>query len=359
MPTSRGRSWSSSALVGHVLSVYQRHYAGEAFISTAQAPSSLVRHAHRLAYDPDPGLAASGYVVLFTKERVGGTVAAGLPLASVPLGEIKAQDYETRDDLVVDAVAQRARPARARGSRCRSSAGRRRAASAGSRPRARARRPGRALARSAIGAGFIVEEATEDPAEDATTVRLDGDDRRWTLDVASSDPPPALLAHPARTLRPFGADADPALFPPDAQRNASGTMPRRRRSRSHWYEVQRADGGGYVAEDIYLSEQAARPLVGRLRPALDGLRLRGAAGEARGRGRRDAPPRGGGAVRRLRPSRLDPTKRRRLHERARPRRDGKQVVRSHVSGTVTAIQVADQDGDRRAAAGAPVPGATG
>src|SRR4051794_17385271 len=37
-----------SALVGHVLSVYQRYYAGEAYISTAQAPSSLVRHAHRL-----------------------------------------------------------------------------------------------------------------------------------------------------------------------------------------------------------------------------------------------------------------------------------------------------------------------
>src|SRR4051794_36834652 len=53
-----------SALVGHVLSVYQRYYAGEAFIGTAQAPSSLVRHAHRLAYDPDPGLSATGHVVL-------------------------------------------------------------------------------------------------------------------------------------------------------------------------------------------------------------------------------------------------------------------------------------------------------
>ena len=102
-----------SALVGHVLSVYQRHYAGEAFISTAKAPSSLVRHAHRLAYDPDPGLAASGYVVLFAKELVGGSVAARLPLASVPLGEIKAQDYETREDVVVDAVLNELVPLRA------------------------------------------------------------------------------------------------------------------------------------------------------------------------------------------------------------------------------------------------------
>src|SRR3954454_11960690 len=79
-----------SALVGHLLSVYQRYYAGEAFISTAQAPSSLVRHAHRLAYDPDPGVAASGHVVVFAKDGVSGTVARGLALASVPLGEIKA-----------------------------------------------------------------------------------------------------------------------------------------------------------------------------------------------------------------------------------------------------------------------------
>src|SRR5215208_7035445 len=93
-----------SALVGHVLSVYQRHYAGEAFISTAQAASSLVRHAHRLAYQPDPGLAAVGYVVVVAKERVSGTVAAGLALASVPLGEIKAQNYETREDLAVSAA---------------------------------------------------------------------------------------------------------------------------------------------------------------------------------------------------------------------------------------------------------------
>ena len=35
--------------------------------------------AHRLAYDPDPGLAASGHVVLFTKDGVGGTVMQNAP----------------------------------------------------------------------------------------------------------------------------------------------------------------------------------------------------------------------------------------------------------------------------------------
>src|SRR3954447_19284586 len=93
-----------AALVGHVLSVYQRQRAGEAYISTAQAPSSLVRHAHRLAYDPDPGVAASGHVVVFAKAGVSGTVERGLALASVPLGELKAQDYETRDELAADAA---------------------------------------------------------------------------------------------------------------------------------------------------------------------------------------------------------------------------------------------------------------
>ncbi|MGH2942543.1 MAG: hypothetical protein ACRDLN_07210, partial [Solirubrobacteraceae bacterium] len=103
-----------SALVGHVLAVYQRQYAGEAFISSAKAPSSLVRHARRLAYDPDPGLAASGFVVLYAKDGVAGTVAAGLALASVPLGEQKAQDYETDDDVAVDAALNEILPAAAR-----------------------------------------------------------------------------------------------------------------------------------------------------------------------------------------------------------------------------------------------------
>ena len=102
-----------SALVGHVLSVYQRYLASEAFISTAQALSSLVRHAHRLAYEPDAGLAATGYVVLFAKPLVSGIVTAGLPLASVPLGMIKAQDYETRDDLLVDSALNELVPAHA------------------------------------------------------------------------------------------------------------------------------------------------------------------------------------------------------------------------------------------------------
>jgi hypothetical protein len=245
-----------SALVGHLLSVYQRYYAGEAFISTAQAPSSLVRHAHRLAYDPDAGLAASGYAVFVTKERVSGTVAAGLPLASVPLGEIKSQDYETRDDLPVDAALNELVPLEARHP----------VKIPASALQLRLRGVGYGLQAgdkvALVGPqwrGFVVEDAVEDAAEDATTVHLDRTVGA-AIDVATASSPPTLLAHPALTLRPFGADADPALFAPTDVKGATGTMsgsvPR------YWYVVQRADGGGYNAADIYLAEKAPRPLAG-------------------------------------------------------------------------------------------------
>jgi hypothetical protein len=246
-----------SALVGHVLSVYQRHYAGEAFISTAQAPSSLVRHAHRLAYDPDPGLAASGYAVLFAKERVSGTVAAGLPLASVPLGEIKAQDYETRDDLVVDAMLNELVPVDAVQSvEIPTDARELRLQGIGHRLEA-----GDTVA--LVGPhwrGFVVEQAIEHPEEDATTVHLDRPVGA-AIEVADLDPPPALLAHPGLTLRPFGANADPALFPAAAAKAATGTKPTT--SDKYWYTVERPDvvGSAYNVADVYLSEQVADPLV--------------------------------------------------------------------------------------------------
>lgn len=248
-----------SALVGHVLSVYQRYYAGEAFISTAQAPSSLVRHAHRLAYDPDPGLAASGFVVLFAKDRVSGTVAAGLPLASVPLGELKAQDYETRDDLVVDAVLNELLPVHAR----------RTTVVPGTATELRLQGVGHVLepgdAVALVGPqwrGFVVVDAVENPEEDTTTVRLD---REVGTGIEFTDPnsPPTLLAHPALTLRPFGADADPALFPPTSVKNATGTTPAGTTPTSfpkYWYTVQRADGAGYFGDNVYLAERVAKPL---------------------------------------------------------------------------------------------------
>jgi hypothetical protein len=248
-----------SALVGHVLSVYQRRYAAEAYISTAQAPSSLIRHAHRLAYDPDPGLAASGYVVLFTKDLVNGTVPAGFPLASVPLGDIKAQHYETREALAVDAVLNELLPARAQ----------RPTVIAADAQSLRLEGIGHGLEVGApiafVGPewwrGFIVEEVLEEAGRNATVIRLDQAVGREI--AASALDPHRVLAQPAIRLRPFGANADAVLFPPVALRNATGTVPVTSGTK-HWYEVQRPDGGGYNGLDLYLSEQVAEPLRDRV-----------------------------------------------------------------------------------------------
>jgi hypothetical protein len=247
-----------SALVAHVLSVYQRYYAGEAYLSTAQSPSSLVRHAHRLAYEPDPGVAASGYVVLFTKDGVDGAVAAGLPLASVPLGDLKAQDYETRDGVVVDAALNELVPLHARKPV---------AALDADAQQVRLQGVGHGLENgdtvALIGdrwVGLVVLDVSEDPTADVTTVTFDrrlGDG----MPVDSLDPP-MLLAHPSLSLQPFGVDADPSLFPPSHLKTATGTQPAESVTDAYWYTVQRADGGGYDVHDIYFSQQVRERLSG-------------------------------------------------------------------------------------------------
>ncbi|MCH9650649.1 MAG: putative baseplate assembly protein [Deltaproteobacteria bacterium] len=104
----------SSALLGHLLALYQESNAQEAFLGTAQSDASLVRHARRLAYQPDAGLSATGFVALTVGEGLAGRVAAGLALASTPRGEVKAQDYETLEDLDVDASRNALLPVQAR-----------------------------------------------------------------------------------------------------------------------------------------------------------------------------------------------------------------------------------------------------
>src|SRR5262249_25620546 len=62
------------ALLAHVLAAYQDLFARESFLATAQTARGLIRHARRLAYEPDGGLAATGYVRFFVKEGLAGTV---------------------------------------------------------------------------------------------------------------------------------------------------------------------------------------------------------------------------------------------------------------------------------------------
>ncbi|RKG76380.1 hypothetical protein D7W79_17995 [Corallococcus exercitus] len=93
-----------AALLGHTLGAYQDRYANDAFLGTALTAKALVRHGRRLGYEPGPGLAATGYVVLTLKEGVSGTVLRGLAMGSASVGEKKAQDYETTEDVTVSAA---------------------------------------------------------------------------------------------------------------------------------------------------------------------------------------------------------------------------------------------------------------
>lgn len=92
-----------SALLAHLLGVYQNRYAREAFLGTAQSARSLVWHGRRLGYEPAPGLAATGFAALTVHPGLSGLVAQGFVLSSSPVGEQKAQTYETLEPVKVDA----------------------------------------------------------------------------------------------------------------------------------------------------------------------------------------------------------------------------------------------------------------
>jgi hypothetical protein len=263
-----------SSLVGHVLAVYQRQYAREAYLSTAQAPSSLVRHAHRLGSEPDPGLAASGYAVLFTKPGVHGVVAAGQPLASVPVGQEKAQDYETGDDVDVDAALNELVPVQATQSQVVSGGTEIVLAGVG-----HGLAPGDEVAvigdLARVWLATVVQEVVElRDGGGRTVVRVADELPSFTADDPTSQFP-VLLAHPAVTTHCFAHDADPLLYPPAKVREATDddgtTRPARvvraRRPASAqqttttwWYTASRTDGGHYRDDDVYLSEQLAQSI---------------------------------------------------------------------------------------------------
>lgn len=92
-----------SGLIAHVLGVYQDRFSGEAFLGTAQLTRSLTKHARRLSYEPSPGLAAAGFVVLWAKPGLDGVLPLGFGIGSGPLGEKKGQDYELLEDAPLSA----------------------------------------------------------------------------------------------------------------------------------------------------------------------------------------------------------------------------------------------------------------
>lgn len=205
------------ALLAHILGAYQDLYTTEAFLSTAATAKSLVRHARRLAYEPDAGLAATGYEVLTIGNGLKGTVPAGFAFASSPLGDVKGQIYENLASLDVDAGWNDMRPTEAAvGTDLPLAASNLTVALEGT---------GLDLSSGEVvlleGQGhrlpFRIEEVeTED--EDAGMTRLSlrlmaG----FTGGLPTSDPaaPYRLLAKPELEIGTFGSNADPVLFPPN------------------------------------------------------------------------------------------------------------------------------------------------
>jgi hypothetical protein len=316
-----------SALAGHVLSVYQRRYAREAFISTATAPSSLLRQAERLGYQPDPGVAATGHVVLFTKPGVSGVIPARQPLATTPLGELTAQDYELLDDTPVDAALNQLEPADAMEAAVPS---------------------GHDILLQGTGLGIKVGDVAAVPPVMAfmiAAVTEQGDNTRITADrglFPFPAGPLTLLAQPRRVMRSFGATADPLLFPPDRIVSANGTEPANGND-GYWYTVTRPDDGGFQDTDIYLAEVLPDSLMGQVvvrRATADGLALFRCNGQSTVTvtlNRRitetyptqtvTVTPKAGGG--------FDTTP---------TATTGTQVTGGHISGTVSAIQLIDSGG---------------
>jgi hypothetical protein len=206
-----------SALVGHVLAAYQNFYAGEVFLRTARTPRSLVKHARRLSYEPDPGLSATGFVHLTVGQGLAGTVQEGLRLASTPIGETKAQDFETTESRVVNAawnelqVADATTPASLQAS---DKVLTLRGTGHGLRPN----EPMIFVGPKGWKALEVVD-VDEDPASGQTTVRLantvgTSEASLPAFDEANPISGYQLLARPALELRHFGWDASPVTFPP-------------------------------------------------------------------------------------------------------------------------------------------------
>ena len=341
-----------SALTGHVLSVYQRQFAREAFISTAVAPSSLLRHAQRLGYQPDPGVAASGHIVLTTKPDVAGTIPAGLPLASTPLGEAVAQTYETLDDLPADHGLNDLVPADA-AEPVTVLAGQTALTVAGT---GLGLEPGDlAVLAAPAWTAFVITSVRPGPDGQTTVIETD----RALPGLAPATAPISLLARPALVARPFGVTADPVLFPPPAIASATGTkpmtlVPRAARppgggpglksppaSDAYWFTVSRPDGAGCLAADIYLSEALPQVITGqtvvrRAGASMTALSVVAQATVSVTLNREvqetfptqvvSITPKDGGFVTSTTPS------------------TGTQTTGGHVSGTVTAVQVKDSTG---------------
>ena len=91
------------ALFAYILGEHQNLYFQESQLATANLAHSLFREARKLAYDPDMGVSASGYLVFTIKDGLEGTIPKDFALKSSPEGDKKAQIYETLAETFVNA----------------------------------------------------------------------------------------------------------------------------------------------------------------------------------------------------------------------------------------------------------------
>ena len=201
------------AVLAHLLGTHQSLYAREAFIATARLPDSLTRHARKLAYVPDAGVAATGLAAFTAKPGLAGTLHAGFALQSTAKGPVKAQTYETLEPLVLDAAWNAMPPADALVPTPMVFAG-------GLIELPLVARHG--LDRDAVvlleGQGRAAVLRVDDPLDDAAAPRI----RLRRIGGALNETWPSvagagyrLHSRPATSARVFGARANPSLYPAD------------------------------------------------------------------------------------------------------------------------------------------------
>ncbi|GAA6179501.1 putative baseplate assembly protein [Shimia sp. NS0008-38b] len=247
------------AILAHILGEHQSHYAAEAFVGTATQPNSLIRHARKLAYVPDQGVAATGLAVFDVKEGLAGDVPALFALQSEPKGAIKSQTYETLKDIHVQAQWNAILPAAAR-----------------------VPTPVTfidnlvtlpLLTPSGLDIGDIVllqgqgKSAVCEVSGDAPGLL---ELRRLSQGAESADPWPAfspsdpyvVLAQPDLETRMFGHSADPLAFPP-AELSDPGSYfaPTTVSTITHGYTVSGISSGSYSAGSSLLLAETTPPIA--------------------------------------------------------------------------------------------------
>ena len=329
------------ALLAHILGAYQDLYAAEAFLSTATTAKSLVRHARRLAYQPDSGLAATGYEVLTIGDGLEGTIPAGFAFASSPLGDTKAQTYETLATLDVDARWNDMRPTQARvgtdlpliasdltldldGTGLDLS-------------------PGEMVLLDGQGLQLalrIEEILAGDEDAGITRIRLHLMST-FVGSLPTSDPgaPYRVLAKPELDVGTFGANADPVSFPPNRLATVSGySDPANTVGQVSWGYVDPSTVSASppnFGNELYLEREVDDPLVGLpviITDQLDTGTMVGRVTEARPR------------TIALRRGETVPSVTVDYTQEPPVVTPGTEFLHTHIADTVTALELEDSDG---------------